>query len=229
MTRTEVRLQECIRESEEGISGRFAREHPVRFLIVRLAASFGWLNRVDDRLLAQFMLGSRALALRLGLILSQLLSPFALARTRCNDPVVGSILASWRYGVSGIPLGMRWNYERHVSVCAHCRSRSKFYRALYVTLGVLTLLAMLFFLFALTALQDVKPVEHVAFDILGLNISDMEHMLLWGVVAGLISSAITFALIVSTPTPIILSDLERDRDRHPKECHPEVIRSERSS
>ena len=61
--------------------------------------------------------------------------------------------------------------------CGHCRARLKFHRSLDVTLAVLTSLAVLFFLFALAVLQHIKPLEHVAFNVLGLDISDMYHML----------------------------------------------------
>ena len=101
-----------------------------------------------------------------------------MARTQCNDQVVGAILASWRYDITGISPEMRKDYEQHFSDCAHCRARLKFHRGLDVTLAVLTSLAVVFFLFALAVVQHIKPLEHVAFNILGLDISDMYHMLM---------------------------------------------------
>src|SRR5579871_753752 len=126
--------------------------------------------------------------------------------TRCNDHVVGSILASWRYDISGISPEMRRDYEQHFAECGHCRSRLKFHRSLDVALAVLTSLAVLFFLFALGALQHIKPLEHVAMNILGLDIFDMYHMLMSAGVAGLIFSIILLALVLAaTPASAYLS------------------------
>src|ERR1035441_3785798 len=99
-----------------------------------------------------------------------------MARTRCNDHVVGAILASWRYDISGISPEMRKDDEEHFADCAHCRARLKFHRSLDVSLAVLTSLAVIFFLFALAVLKHIKPLEHVAFNVLGLDIGSMYQM-----------------------------------------------------
>ena len=152
-----------------------------------------------------------------------------MARTRCNDHVVGAILASWRYDISGISPEMRRDYEQHFAECSHCRSRLKFHRTLDVSLAVLTSLAVLFFLFALAVLQHIKPLEHVAFNILGLDISDMFHMLMSAGIAGLIFSVIALALVLTaTPAPSYLSGIASERARHLEEHLPEAIRSLRS-
>src|SRR5258708_1457164 len=122
-----------------------------------------------------------------------------MARTRCNDHVVGAILASWRYDISGISPEMRRDYEQHFTDCGHCRARLKFHRSLDVSLAVLTSLAVLFFLFALATLQHIKPLEHVAFNILGLDISDMYHMLLSAGVHRLGCSRLPLALVLPDP------------------------------
>src|SRR5580700_7874036 len=95
------------------------------------------------------------------------------ARIQCTDRVVGAILASWRYDISGISPEMRRDYESHFAECAHCSAKQKFHRSLDGALAVLTSLAALFFLFALAVLSHFKPLEHVAFKILGLDIYDM--------------------------------------------------------
>ena len=121
---------------------------------------------------------------------------------------------------------MRRDYEQHFADCAHCRSRLKFHRSLDVTLAVLTSLAVLFFLFALAVFQHIKPLEHVAFNILGLDISDMYHMLMSAGVAGLIFSVIALALVLTaTPAPTYLSDIASERARYLEEHLPEAIRS----
>ena len=152
-----------------------------------------------------------------------------MARTRCNDHVVGAILASWRYDITGISPEMRKDYENHFADCAHCRARLKFHRGLDVTLAVLTSLAVVFFLFALAVVQHIKPLEHVAFVVLGLDISDMYHMLLSAGFAGLIFSIVALTLVLTaTPAPSYLSDLAAERRKLIEEHLPESIRSLRS-
>lgn len=152
-----------------------------------------------------------------------------MARTRCNDHVVGAILASWRYDISGISPEMRRDYERHFADCAHCRSRLKFHRSLDVALAVLTSLAVLFFLFALAVVKHIKPLEHVAFNVLGLDISDMYHMLLSAGFAGLIFSIVALALVLTaTPAPTYLGGIAAERAKSIEEHLPAAIRSLRS-
>ena len=124
---------------------------------------------------------------------------------------------------------MRRDYEQHFSDCPHCRGRLKFHRSLDATLAVLTFLAVLFFLFALAVLQHIKPLEHVAFNILGLDPFDMYHMLMSAGVAGLIFSIIALALVLTaTPAPSYLSDIASERARYLEEHLPQAIRSFRS-
>jgi Flp pilus assembly protein TadB len=152
-----------------------------------------------------------------------------MARTRCNDHVVGAILSSWRYDITGISPEMRKDYEHHFADCAHCRARLKFHRGLDVSLAVLTFLAVIFFLFALAVVQHIKPLEHVAFVVLGLDISDMYHMLLSAGFAGLIFSIVALALVLTaTPAPSYLSDLAAERRKVIEEHLPAAIRSLRS-
>jgi len=152
-----------------------------------------------------------------------------MARTRCNDHVVGAILASWRYDISGISPEMRKDYEQHFFDCAHCRARLKFHRGLDASLAVLTSLAVLFFLFALAVIQHVKPLEHVARNILGLDISDMYHMLLSAGFAGLIFSIVALTLVLTaTPAHSYLSDLASERAKSLEEHLPAAIKSLRS-
>jgi len=152
-----------------------------------------------------------------------------MARTRCNDHVVGSILASWRYDISGISPEMRRDYEQHFTDCVHCRSRLKFHRSLDVTLAALTSTAVLFFLFALAVFQHIKPLEHVALNILGLDTTDMYHMLMSAGFAGLVFSVIALALVLAaTPAPSYLSDIASERARYLEEHLPQAIRSLRS-
>ena len=149
-----------------------------------------------------------------------------MVRTRCSDRVVGAILASWRYDISGISPEMRKDYEHHFAECPHCRARQKFHRSLDVTLAVLTSLAALFFLFALAVMHHVKPLENVAFKILGLDIFDMYHMLMSAATAGVCFSVIAFVLVLTaTPVPNYLGGIAAERARLIEERLPAAIKS----
>lgn len=136
----------------------------------------------------------------------------SMTSTRCTDRVVGAILASWRYDISGISREMRKDYENHFAECAFCRARQKFHRGLDVSLAILTSLSALFFLFALSVLRHIKPLEHVAFNILGLDISSTYTMLVSAGIAGLCFSVLALALVLTaTPAPSYLSGLAVER------------------
>ena len=146
--------------------------------------------------------------------------------TNCTDRVVGAILASWRYDISGISPEMRRDYESHFAECARCRARQKFHRSLDVSLAVLTSLSALFFLFALAVLKHIKPLEHVAFKILGLDIFDMYHMLISAGIAGLCFSLIAMALVLmATPAPSYLGGIAAERARLIEQRLPDAIKS----
>ena len=149
-----------------------------------------------------------------------------MAGTRCTDRVVGAILASWRYDISGISPEMRKDYEQHFAECPHCSARQKFHRSLDVTLAVLTSLAVFFFLFALAVLHHINPLEHVAFKIFGLDIFDMYNMLVSAGVAGLCFSVIAFLLVLTaTPAPSYLGGIAAERARHLEERLPAAIKA----
>ena len=67
----------------------------------------------------------------------------------CTDSVVGDILSSWRYDISGISPEMRIDYEEHLATCAFCRSRQRLHRTIDVALISLSTLCILAFLLAL--------------------------------------------------------------------------------
>jgi hypothetical protein len=145
---------------------------------------------------------------------------------RCTDRVVGAILASWRYDISGISPEMRKDYERHFSECSRCRARQKFHRSLDVTLAVLTSLSVLFFLFALAVLRHIRPLEHMAINVFGLDKQDTYHMLVSAGVAGLCFSVIAFLLVfTATPVPTYLGGIAAERARLLEERLPEAIKS----
>ena len=137
-----------------------------------------------------------------------------MARNKCTDRVVGAILASWRYDISGISPEMRRDYEQHLAECTRCSARQKFHRSLDVTLAALSGTASIFFLFALAVLKHVRPLEHVAFKMLGLDVFDVYHMLMSAGIAGLCFSVIAMALVLmATPAPAYLGGLAAERAR----------------
>ncbi len=148
-----------------------------------------------------------------------------MARTRCNDQVVGAILSSWRYDISGISPEMRRDYEQHLKECTRCSSRQKFHRGLDVALVILTSLSLFFSVFALAVLKHIKPLEHVAFNVLGLDTFDVYHMLVSAAIAGVLFSATAFALVLmATPVPTYLGELAAERAKLLEEHLPESIK-----
>jgi hypothetical protein len=149
-----------------------------------------------------------------------------MARTRCNDRVVGAILASWRYDISGISPEMRRDYEQHLLDCMRCSARQKFHRSLDVSLFILTALSVFFSVFALAVLMHIKPLEHVAFNILGLDSFDMGHMLVSAAIAGVCFSVVAFALVLmATPVPTYLSGIAAERAKLIEERLPNALKS----
>lgn len=124
---------------------------------------------------------------------------------------------------------MRKDYEQHFAECPRCAARLKFHRGLDVTLAVLTSLAVIFFLFALAVLKHIKPLEHVAFNVLGLDTPSMYQMLVSAAIAGVCFSLIAFVLVLTvTPAPTYLSDFASERAKAIEEHLPASIRSLRS-
>jgi hypothetical protein len=121
---------------------------------------------------------------------------------------------------------MRKDYEQHFAECPHCRARQQFHRSLDVSLAVLTSLSVIFFLFALAVIRHIKPLEHVAFNIFGLDLFDMYHMLVSAAVAGICFSVIAFLLVLTTtPVPSYLGGIAAERARLLEERLPDAIKS----
>jgi hypothetical protein len=121
---------------------------------------------------------------------------------------------------------MRKDYEFHFAECPHCRARQKFHRSVDVSLAVLTSLAVFFFLFSLAVVHHIKPLENVAFKVLGLDIFDMYHMLMSAATAGVLFSVIAFVLVLTTtPVPTYLGGLAAERARFIEERLPDAIKS----
>jgi hypothetical protein len=74
--------------------------------------------------------------------------------------------------------------------------------------------------------MHVKPLENVAFNLLGLDTFDMYHMLVSAAIAGVCFSVIAFALVMMvTPAPTYLSGIAAERARLIEERLPDALKS----
>jgi hypothetical protein len=90
----------------------------------------------------------------------------------------------------------------------------------------LTSTAALFFFFALAVLKHIRPLEHVAFKVLGLDIYDVYHMLVSAGIAGLCFSLVAMALVLmTTSAPSYLGGIAAERARLIEEHLPAAIKS----
>ena len=121
---------------------------------------------------------------------------------------------------------MRRDYEQHLAECSRCKARQKFHRGLDLTLLALTATSVFFSVFALAVIRHIKPLEHVAFNIFNLDISDMYHMLVSAAIAGVCFSVVAFALVMmATPASAYLGGIAAERAKLLEERLPESIKS----
>src|ERR1700748_2652325 len=106
----------------------------------------------------------------------------------CVDPVVGKILAGWRYDISGIAPEMRGDYERHFSACDYCRSRQCGHRAIDLSLIVLASVSAGVFLLAFGVIHHFEPRHTLILELVALGGFALSA-LLWLIVAGWSSGA----------------------------------------
>jgi|SRR5277367_787160 hypothetical protein len=126
--------------------------------------------------------------------------------TPCTDQVIGDILSSWRYDISGISPEMRVDYEQHLVECQHCRSRQRLHRTVDVTLIGVATLSMLVFLLALSVIHRVEPLRNWAVMNLHLHRIDVVLTLQAAAVGGLLISALAWVLVaIATPAPVYIT------------------------
>ena len=130
---------------------------------------------------------------------------------QCIDPLVGKILAGWRYDISGLAPEMRGDYEHHLAACEHCRGRQRLHRTIDVSLIVLASVSAGVFLLAFGVIRHFGP----------------RHML-WLELAALggfaLSALIWLAVAVATPAPMTMVDVARLGARHVHDRLPAEIR-----
>jgi hypothetical protein len=139
--------------------------------------------------------------------------------TQCVDPLVGKILAGWRYDISGLAPEMRGDYEQHFAACEHCRSRQRLHRTIDVGLIVLASISAGVFLLAFGVIRHFGPRHAFWLEIASL--------------AGFALSALIWLVVaVVTPAPMTMVDVamlgaRRVHDRLPPEIRdrlPEDLR-----
>jgi len=129
----------------------------------------------------------------------------------CVEPIVGKILAGWRYDISGITPEMRGDYEQHLAECKRCRSRQKLHRIIDISLIVLASASAAVFLLAFAAVRYFEP-HHAFWLELGALVGFALSALIWLVVA------------VATPAPMVVVGAARVGARHVHDRLPAEIR-----
>ena len=131
--------------------------------------------------------------------------------SQCVDPVIGKILAGWRYDISGIAPEMRGDYEQHFAACDHCRSRQRLHRTIDVGLIVLASLSAGVFLLAFGVIHHFAPKHTLILELAALGGFALSA-LIWLIVA------------VATPAPATMVDAARVGARHVHDRLPAEIR-----
>src|ERR1700709_1924650 len=134
--------------------------------------------------------------------------------TKCNDPIVGDILSSRRYDISGIAPAMRGDYEQHLAECAQCHSRQRLHRTIDVTLICLSTVSAVAFLLALAVIHHIDPLQHFAIARLHLHDIDVVLTMQFAAVAGLFASLLIWLVVaLVTPAPMYIRGVAMERAR----------------
>jgi len=143
----------------------------------------------------------------------------------CTDSVVGDILSSWRYDISGISPEMRIDYEEHLATCSHCRSRQRLHRTIDVTLISLSTVSILAFLLALAVIHRVEPLRTAAV-VMHLEHTQLVLTLQAAAILGLLASLAAWILVaIATPAPVYLTGVAIEQARVLHDRIPEELRS----
>lgn len=143
----------------------------------------------------------------------------------CTDPVVGDILSSWRYDISGISPEMRTDYEEHLATCAGCRSRQRLHRAVDVALISVSTLCIIAFLLALAIIHHVEPLRTAAV-VMHLEHTAVVFTLQAAAILGLLASLAAWILVaIATPAPVYLTGVAMEQARVLQDRIPEELRS----
>ena len=130
---------------------------------------------------------------------------------QCVDPIVGKILAGWRYDISGLAAEMRGDYEQHLAACERCRGRQRVHRMIDVGLIALASVSAGVFLLAFGVIRHFGPRHAFWLEIAALTGFALSA-LIWLVVA------------VATPVPVTVMDAAKQGARRVHDRLPEEIR-----
>jgi hypothetical protein len=131
--------------------------------------------------------------------------------SQCIDPIVGKILAGWRYDISGIAPEMRGDYEQHFAACEVCRSRQKLHRIIDLSLIALASLSAIAFLLAFGVIRHFEPRHTFWLELAAL--------------AGFVLSALIWLVVaVATPAPMAVVDAAKLGAQHVHDRLPPEIR-----
>ncbi|MFZ0798325.1 MAG: hypothetical protein WCA13_20245 [Terriglobales bacterium] len=131
--------------------------------------------------------------------------------SECVEPMVGKILAGWRYDISGLASEMRGDYELHFATCERCRSRQKLHRIVDISLIVLASASATVFLLAFAAVRYFEPRHAFWLEV--------------GALAGFALSALIWLIVaVATPAPTAVVDVAKLGARHVHDRLPAEIR-----
>jgi hypothetical protein len=125
----------------------------------------------------------------------------------CTDQIVGDILSSWRYDISGISPEMSIDYEYHLKECDHCRQRQHLHRIIDVALIGISTLSILAFILALAVIHHIQPLHDWAL-VMHLDGRQVALTLQTAAMFGLLISLISWVLVaVATPAPVYLTGM----------------------
>ena len=131
--------------------------------------------------------------------------------SQCVDPIVGKILAGWRYDISGIAPEMRGDYEDHFTACERCRARQRLHRTIDVSLIALASVSAGMFLLVFGVIRHLGPRHAFWLEIAAL--------------AGFALSALIWLVVaVATPAPMTVVDVARVGARRVHDKLPQEIR-----
>ena len=131
----------------------------------------------------------------------------------CNDPVVGGILAGWRYDISGIATEMRGDYEHHLLTCQWCRSRQRLHRQIDIGLIALAIVAAMLFAAGFFILR-------------AFNLAPQHSLLLQLAMVVACGTSVLLAILVaiSTPAPLVVADAALEGARRVHDRLPEAVK-----
>src|ERR1035441_2424560 len=142
-----------------------------------------------------------------------------MAVPSCTDPLIGNILAGWRYDISGLSPAMRTDYDQHLSDCAHCRRRQHLARTIDVLLLSVSSLSILAFMLAAAVLHRIESIAHLSSSLHGhLYHTPITVSLEAAAIGGLVISFLLWVLVaIATPIPVPVSALGQQGVPHNRE------------